>query len=46
MTTMLENFYNVSIIYTAGFSNDQINSIAFELDELKVNLKNKKIYFF
>lgn len=38
MTTVLENVYNVSVIYTAGFSNDQISSIAFELDELKVKL--------
>lgn len=45
MTTVLENVYNVSVIYTAGFTSDQISSIGFDLDELKVSktntLKNK-----
>uniref|UniRef100_A0AC34QA04 G-protein coupled receptors family 3 profile domain-containing protein n=1 Tax=Panagrolaimus sp. JU765 TaxID=591449 RepID=A0AC34QA04_9BILA len=35
LTTTLENVYNVTVVYTAGISVDQVHNIGYELDELK-----------
>jgi hypothetical protein len=36
LTTLLENPYEIKVVYTAGVSSDQIKHIGFQLDELKV----------
>lgn len=37
LTTKLEHGYGIKVVYTAGITHDEIENIALELDELKVN---------